>query len=182
MSVFIFIFKGLAIFIMKYKIWKRVTCLCNLIFSEIDTFLEIKCLLGIKWKKTHHAVILWWNFIIFIVEIIEWFWNSLGERGRRGRNRMVVGLTTTCAINAWSAQKLWVWIPPCGVCSIQQYMIKFLSDLQKIYRFLRVLRISPQIKNYWHDITEILLKVALSIISSMELYGMKYIVLTSKTN
>ena len=81
-----------------------------------------------------------------------------------------------------SAQKLWVWIPPCGVCSIQHYMIKFLSDLQKICRFLRVLRISPQIKNYWHDITEILLKVALSIISSMELYGMTYIVLTSKTN
>ena len=50
------------------------------------------------------------------------------------------------------------------VCSIQQYAIKFLSDLRQVGGFTRVLRFPPPIKLTANDITEILLKVALNTI------------------
>ena len=50
------------------------------------------------------------------------------------------------------------------VCPIQQYVITFVSDLRWVGGFLRVLPVSSTIKTYHHDITEILLKVALDII------------------
>jgi len=51
------------------------------------------------------------------------------------------------------------------VYSIQHYMIKFVSDLpEQIGGFLRVLRFLHQKKTDHHDITEILLKVALNTI------------------
>jgi hypothetical protein len=49
------------------------------------------------------------------------------------------------------------------VYSIQHYVIKFVSDLRQIGCFLRVFQFPPQIKlTATHDITEILLKVALN--------------------
>ena len=51
------------------------------------------------------------------------------------------------------------------VCSIQHYVIKFVSDLQQVSGFLQVLRFPPPIKTDRHDIAEILLKVALNIIT-----------------
>ena len=51
------------------------------------------------------------------------------------------------------------------VCSIQHYMIKFVSDLRQVSGFLQVLRFPPPIKTDCHDIAEILLKVALNIIT-----------------
>ena len=51
------------------------------------------------------------------------------------------------------------------VYSIQHYMIKFVSDLQQVGNFLRVLRFPPPIHLIdiiVQDITEILLKVALN--------------------
>jgi hypothetical protein len=50
--------------------------------------------------------------------------------------------------------------------SIQHYVIKFASDFRQDIGFLRILRFSSTNKNDLHDIAEILLKVALNIISS----------------
>jgi len=96
-------------------------------------------------------------------------------RGCRGRDRMVVGFTNTYAISAYHH-----WC--CGFdfrsgrC-IQHYVIKFLSNLRQVGGFLRILRFPPTggwfspgppvsstNKTHHHDITEILLKVALSTI------------------
>ena len=49
------------------------------------------------------------------------------------------------------------------VYSIQHYVIKFVSDLIQVGGVIRVLRFPPPI-NWRHDITEILLKVALYIV------------------
>ena len=49
------------------------------------------------------------------------------------------------------------------VCSIQHYVIKFISDLRQIGGFHWVLRFPPSI-NHCHNISEILLKVALNTI------------------
>ena len=49
---------------------------------------------------------------------------------------------------------------PGEVCSIKQYVMKFFSDLQQVSGFLQVFRFPPLI-NWCHDITEVLLKVAL---------------------
>jgi hypothetical protein len=50
------------------------------------------------------------------------------------------------------------------VYSIQHYVIKFVSDFRQVSGFLWVLRFPPPIK-LSHDITEILLKVALNNIT-----------------
>jgi hypothetical protein len=49
------------------------------------------------------------------------------------------------------------------VYSIQNYVIKFVSDLQQVGGFIRVLQYTN--KTDRHDITEILLKVALNTIT-----------------
>ena len=48
------------------------------------------------------------------------------------------------------------------VYSIQHYMIKFVSDVQEVSGFSLGTPVSSINKTYCHDITEILLKVALS--------------------
>ena len=65
-------------------------------------------------------------------------------RGRRGRDRKIVGFTTTYAISAY----------PHRCCEfesrsgrgVQHYVIKFVSDLRQVGGFLRVLRFPPLIK------------------------------------
>ena len=54
------------------------------------------------------------------------------------------------------------------VYSIQHYVIKFVSDLQQVGDFLRVLWFPPRIKIDSHDRTEILLKAALNTITREE--------------
>ena len=68
------------------------------------------------------------------------------SRGRRGRDHMVVGITITYAIGAYHHLRCALEARSGEVHSIQHYVIKFVSDLR-------------------HDITEILLKVALSTIT-----------------
>jgi len=51
------------------------------------------------------------------------------------------------------------------VYSIQHYLIKFVSHLRQAGGFLRVLPVSSTNKTDRHDITEILLKVALNTIT-----------------
>jgi hypothetical protein len=51
------------------------------------------------------------------------------------------------------------------VYSIQYYVIKFVSDLQQVGGFPRVLPVSSNNKTDHHDIAEILLKVVLNTIT-----------------
>jgi len=79
---------------------------------------------------------------------------------RYGRGRMVVEFATTYAISSYH---LWC----CEFESrsgrgVLHYVIKFVSDLRQFGGFLRILRFPPPIKTDRHDITEILLKVALN--------------------
>jgi hypothetical protein len=66
------------------------------------------------------------------------------KRGRRGRNRMVVGFKTpmqsvpiSCELESYSGDAY----------SIQHYVIKFVSDFRRIGGFLRVFRFPPLIKS-----------------------------------
>ena len=66
-------------------------------------------------------------------------------RGRRGRDSMVVGFTTTYAISAYHT-KVVNSNPVHGeVYSIQHYVIKFVSDWRQVGGFLRVLWFPPTV-------------------------------------
>jgi len=66
--------------------------------------------------------------------------------GHHGRDRMVVGFTTTCAISVITT-KVVSSNPIHGeVYSIQHYVIKLVSDLRQVGCFLCVLRFPPPIK------------------------------------
>ena len=78
------------------------------------------------------------------------------------RDHMVVGFTTTYAISAyhhWCCE-----FESRSARGVQHYVIKFVGDLQQIGGFLRVIRFPPPIKTDRHDITQILLKVAVNTI------------------
>jgi len=73
--------------------------------------------------------------------------NLVSGGGRCGRDHMVVGFTTTCAISAYHHTKVVsLNIVHGEVYSIQHYVIKFVSDLRQVDGFLRVLRFPPPIK------------------------------------
>ena len=57
------------------------------------------------------------------------------------------------------------------VYSIQHYVIKFVRDLRQVCGFLWVLPISSTNKTDCHDITEILLKVALNTINQLTIHN-----------
>ena len=59
-------------------------------------------------------------------------------RGRRGRDRMIVGFTTTCAISAYH-HRCCAFESRSGR-GVQHYVIKFVSDLRQVDGFLQVLR------------------------------------------
>ena len=65
-------------------------------------------------------------------------------RGRRSRDRMVVGFTTTYAISAY--HHLCCEFKSRSGRSVQHYVIKFVSDLRQIDGFVRVLRFPSSIK------------------------------------
>ena len=67
------------------------------------------------------------------------------------------------------------------VYSIQHYMIKFVSDLRQVSGFLRVFRFPPSKKfdSRSHDITKILLKLALNTINQPTFYTENFIILES---
>ena len=66
----------------------------------------------------------------------SWMLNSkcLKRRGCHGRDHMVVGFTTTCAISAYQAVSL--NLVHGKVYLIQHYVIKFVSDLRQVCGFL----------------------------------------------
>ena len=73
-------------------------------------------------------------------------YSNRSSRDRRGRDRMVDGFTTTCAISTCH-HKCCEFDPVHGkVYSIQHYIQKFVSNLRQVSDFLRVLRFPPPIK------------------------------------
>ena len=94
--------------------------------------------------------LLYYRLIISCGIIIIIFWKK--GRGRRGHDCMVVGFITTYAISVLSPLTLLVRIRSGEMYSIQHYVIKFVSDLRQVNKTDR------------HDITVILLKVALLLL------------------
>jgi hypothetical protein len=84
------------------------------------------------------------------------------HRGRHGHDHMAVGLTTTYAMRTYQ-DRCCEFKSRSGLV-LQHYEIKFVSDLRQVGGFLRVLQFPPPIITNHHDITEILLKVALNTI------------------
>ena len=75
----------------------------------------------------------------------------LGQKylgGRRGRDRMVVGFTTSNYLcnQCLSPLKLRVQTPFLASYAIQHYVFKFVSDLRQVGSFFWVLRFPPPIK------------------------------------
>ena len=70
--------------------------------------------------------------------------DSYHARGRRGRDRMVVGFITTYAISAYH-HRCCEFESRSGR-GVQYYVIKFVSDVRQVGGFLRVLRFPPPIK------------------------------------
>ena len=60
---------------------------------------------------------------------------------RRGRDRMLVGFTITYAISVYHYKRCEFESRSRKVFSVQHYMIKFVSDLQQVCGFLRVVRV-----------------------------------------
>ena len=63
---------------------------------------------------------------------------TITDRGRHGRDCMVVGFSTTYAVSTFVSSN--------PTRAIQHYVIKFVSDLLQVSGFLRVLRFPPPIK------------------------------------
>jgi hypothetical protein len=59
------------------------------------------------------------------------------RRGHRGRDHMVVGFTTTCAISPITTKFVSSNLIHGKVTLIQYYVIKFVSDLRQVCGFLR---------------------------------------------
>jgi hypothetical protein len=76
---------------------------------------------------------------------------------------MVVGFTIGYAISAYNNE--WCEFKSRSERGVQHYVKKFVSDLQQVCGFFRILRFPSTNKIDHHNITEILLKVALSTIN-----------------
>ena len=97
---------------------------------------------------------LYFNTLIYILPI--------SARCRRRHDRMVVGFKTTYAINTYYHESC-EFESHLGVeYSIQHYVIKFVSDLRQFSLGTPVSSIN---KTDSHNVTEILLKVALNTIT-----------------
>jgi hypothetical protein len=85
-----------------------------------------------------------WESVVFCFPFIIHFNNLYLLKGRRGRDRVVVGFTTTYVISAY--HHLYWDFESRSRRGVQLYVIKFVSDLRQVGGFLRVLRFPPQIK------------------------------------
>ena len=81
----------------------------------------------------------------------------------RGRDRIVVGFTSTFVISA--SVPITTNVVSSNSVHGKVFLIKFVSDLRQISSFLVVLRFPPSIKTEHHNITEILMKLALNTIT-----------------
>ena len=80
----------------------------------------------------------------------------------RDRDRMVFGFTTTCIISVYHHYSYDSNPPQGEIYSIQQYVIKIVSDLLQDGSFLRVFQFPTPNKTDRTDRAEILLKVTLN--------------------
>ena len=117
-------------------------------------------------KKTRHVYVLLFCWqpekcVPYLVGCSILAFKSLG--GRRARDRVAVGFTTTYPIGAY--HQWCCWFEFRSGWDVQHDVIKFGSDLRQVSGFLRVLQFPPPMKTDRHDITEILLKVALNTIN-----------------
>ena len=93
---------------------------------------------------------------------------------RLGPDHMIVGFITVCNQRLYITAKV-VSLNPSHdeVYSVQHYVIKFLSDLRQVSGFLWVLQFPSLIKKKKkdrHEITGLLLKVALNTITLTDLH------------
>jgi hypothetical protein len=96
----------------------------------------------LSYIKQRYFIKLWALLVINMI-------NTKLNRGCGGRDHMVVGFTTTYAISAYHH-----WCCEFGSRSgrgVQNYVIKFVSDLQQVGGFLRVLSLPPSIKQPWYN-------------------------------
>jgi hypothetical protein len=100
-----------------------------------------------------------WKQEFFLQTSVFFKYIVLYIRGQCGRDRYVVGLTTTYAISAYHH---WCEFESRSGRSVQHYVIKFVSDLWQVSGFLPGPPVSSTNKTDRHDITKILLKVATS--------------------
>ena len=66
-------------------------------------------------------------------------------KGHRGRDRIIVGFTTTYAISAYHHQSCELEFRSGVMYSIQHYVIKFVSVLRQVDGSFRALRFPPSI-------------------------------------
>ena len=98
---------------------------------------------------------------LFIPLIPNCCWGHCG----RDHDHMVVAFTTMIPMQSVPITTNVVSSNHGEVYMIQNYVIKFVSNLRQVGGFLWVLGFPPPKKNDRHDITEILLKVALNTIN-----------------
>jgi hypothetical protein len=113
------------------------------------------------WRQTEHICgHLWHRYSVTVNQENSHFnFNLIARRGSRCRGRMVVGFTTTYAISAyhhWCCE-----FESRSGRGVQHYVIKLVSDF---LWFSPGPLVSSTNKTDRHDITEILLKVALNTI------------------
>ena len=71
------------------------------------------------------------------------------NRDCHGREHMIVGFTTTCAISAYHQYNCEFEPRSCKVYSIQHYVIEFVSDLRQDDDFLGVLQVEETKNEDW---------------------------------
>ena len=123
----------------------------------------------------------WWCFHVSITQIVKkihiwkkkcwmlrFFFLRVYYWDRRDRDRGGGWIYNYLCNQCLSPLTLWVRIPFGGVYSIQDYVIKFVSDLLQVGGFLRYSGFSTNKTDHGrHDVTEILLKVALNTITHL---------------
>jgi hypothetical protein len=103
----------------------------------IDTYCIGSC-------KSNYRTITTTTQLVFFILRLGKFTAISGEMGRRGRDRMVVGFTTTYAISAYH-----YWCCEFESRSgrgVQHYVMKFVSDLRQVSGFHRDPRFPSPIK------------------------------------
>ena len=105
----------------------------------------------------HHLTDIYWIMVFtgiyfvkdfFVEKCSDYHWYKYNYWGCHGRDRMVVWIYNYLCNHCQSLLTLCVQI------LIQQYVIKFVSDLRQVSVFLRVLRFPPPIKRYNWNIVE----------------------------
>ena len=106
-----------------------------------------------------------WLFFCTFDKYASWLSKIVRGCCDRDHDRMVVGFTTTCANHCLSPLKLWVRTAFMLRCTSIQHYVKHIQWLVTGRWFSPGTPVSSTNKTDRHDITEILLKVALNTIT-----------------